>query len=131
MPEPHRMLGWLLLAAASGAAADTGSVSFAADIVPLLSERCVSCHLTGQEQGGLALHPKAAYASLVGARSRQSDLFLVEAGEPARSYLYLKLSNEHLAAGGEGERMPMGGSALEPAELEVIRRWIAEGAGRP
>lgn len=126
MSDRCRALWWTLLVL--GPAAQAAPVDFTAEIVPLLGKRCVSCHLTGQEQGGLALHPKAAYASLVGVRSQQSDLMLVEPGDPSQSYLYRKLTNTHQAAGGEGEPMPMGAWPLETEALELIRRWISEGA---
>src|SRR5690606_26203112 len=118
MPERRRALCWLLLVLpAAGSAEDAAPVDFQRDIAPLLGRHCVSCHLTGEEQGGLALHSKAAYSSLVGVRSQQSDLMLVERGDPERSYLYLKLTNAHQAAGGQGEPMPMGGWPLEPDAL--------------
>ncbi len=116
---------WLLLTVAAGAAAE---VSFSGEIVPLLEARCVACHLTGQELGGMALHAKAAYTSLVGVSSRQSGLNRVEPGEPGKSYLYLKLLDQHLPAGGDGEPMPLGAWPLAPAEIDLVRRWIAEGA---
>lgn len=114
----------LLLAPAS----DAAEVSFSQHVVPLLRARCVSCHLTGLEQGGLALHARAAYGQLVGAPSLQSDLPRVEPGEPERSYLYLKLTNRHRQAGGSGEPMPLSAWPLDAHELELIRRWIADGA---
>lgn len=116
----------LLLCMACPAVADP--VSFGDDIIPLLNARCVACHLTGQEQGGLALHPRAAYANLVGAPSHQSDLNRVEPGAPERSYLYLKLTNQHVQSGGNGEPMPLGAWPLEGSELALVRRWIEEGA---
>jgi hypothetical protein len=118
----------LLAILMTGAAAQAAEVSFTAEIVPLLNARCVSCHLTGDELGGLALHPKAAYGNLVGVPSRQSPLKRVEPGHPEASYLYLKLTDAHLDAGGEGEPMPLGAWPLDEDQLELVRRWIADGA---
>jgi hypothetical protein len=118
----------LLAILMTGAAAQAAEVGFTAEIVPLLNARCVSCHLTGSELGGLALHPKAAYGNLVGVPSVQSALKRVEPERPEASYLYLKLTNAHLEAGGEGEPMPLGAWPLEDAQLDLFRRWIAEGA---
>jgi hypothetical protein len=126
MLEMIRVAGIALLLVALPAAAD--EVSFVAGVVPLLNARCVACHLTGQEQGELALHAKAAYGNLVRVPSRQSALNRVEPGEPEASYLFLKLTNRHLGAGGEGEPMPMGAWPLEDAQLELIRQWISQGA---
>jgi len=131
MPDGAARVTALLLTVAQLFLAPAGKaeeVSFSQDVVPLLRARCVSCHLTGQEQGRLALHARAAYGQLVGVPSLQSDLRRVEPGAPERSYLYLKLINRHRQAGGSGEPMPLSGWPLEAQELELIRRWIADGA---
>ena len=117
----------VLLVSANPADAD---VSFSKDVVPLLGTYCVACHMTGQEAGEIALHPKAAYDALVGVASRESTLKRVEPGDPAKSYLYLKLTDAHLAAGGSGEPMPMGNYPLPEEQVELVRQWIEEGAQR-
>jgi hypothetical protein len=130
MPDAVPALAALLLAPVllAAPAVHGADVSFAEDVAPLLRSRCVSCHLTGQEQGELALHARAAYGELVGVPSVQSELKRVEPGVPERSYLYLKLTNRHREAGGYGEPMPLAAWPLQDEQLELIRRWIAEGA---
>jgi len=98
-----------------------------ADVVPVLNQRCVMCHLPGAAQAGLDLstHP---WASLVNVKSTQSEMLLVVPGEPEQSYLYLKLLGKQLEAGGQGEPMPIQPAMLTPQELEAIRNWIAQGA---
>lgn len=126
----RRRAGGLLLALAIGTCAHAGGddqVGFRAQVVPILNANCVACHLTGQEQGNLALHPRAAHASLVGVPSEQSPLLRVEPGRPEDSYLYHKLRNTHLEANGEGEPMPMG-RGLDPEQISLIARWIEQGA---
>ena len=104
-------------------------VGFAKDVQPILMKYCVACHVQGGAQGDLALYPDA-WRSMVGVESRQSPLVLVDPGKPEASYLYLKLTGEHLAAQGTGERMPSPQAPLAPAEIEVIRQWIEQGAGK-
>jgi hypothetical protein len=104
------------------------AISFKAEIAPLLRQRCATCHLTGKEAGAMALHPKAARASLVDRQSTESDYLLVRPGAPEESYLIMKLEGTHLAHGGSGARMPFGSPPLKPADIDRIRRWIAEGA---
>ncbi|MGE0665903.1 MAG: hypothetical protein AB7O49_05015 [Sphingomonadales bacterium] len=103
-------------------------VSFSKDIVPILKTRCVMCHLTGQEPGNMKLAPKAAYATLVGAKAAETDLKRVEPGKPDQSYLVRKLDGTHVDAGGTGVRMPLGGAPLPEAQMAAIRTWIEQGA---
>jgi hypothetical protein len=117
----------LLSLAATVVSADT--VSFRADVLPLLTTRCVMCHVEGAEQGNLSLYPDA-WAQLVGVPSTESPLKRVEPGAPDRSYLYLKVLGTHLDAGGSGLRMPFQQDPLSPAELELLRKWIEQGAVR-
>ncbi|MGK2286265.1 hypothetical protein [Pedomonas sp. V897] len=103
-------------------------VSFQRDIVPVLRTRCATCHMTGREAGNIALHPGAAYASLVNVSSVSSKHLRVKPGAPEDSYLMMKLDGTHLDAGGKGARMPMGAPPLDEKTREKIRNWIAEGA---
>ena len=102
--------------------------AFASDVLPLLKSRCLVCHIPGGDSGGLSLHPKTAYDSLVDARSTQSPLMRVAPGKPDESYLFLKITGRHLAAGGSGERMPFNDTPLTPEEVERVRAWIEAGA---
>lgn len=108
--------------------ADTLSsgLSHAADIQPIWRSECSTCHTTSSN-GGLNLAD--AYDAIV--LTPSSDLpsmNLVEPGSPAESYLWLKLSNRHEAASGEGDWMPRGGKLLDDVECLTIQSWIAEGA---
>lgn len=102
--------------------------SFAQDILPLLQQNCVSCHITGEELGGLGLAPSLAYQQLVNAEALQSDMDRVKPGVPDESYLLFKLAGTHLDQGGTGGRMPLGLPPLADTQIEQITRWIAAGA---
>lgn len=117
-----------LCSACLSVAAQDGAIRFTKDIVPIFKSRCVMCHMPGAELGKLALHPKAAYANLVGVPSAQSPLLRIAPGNPEGSYLFRKVSGTHMAAGGTGERMPFGDAVLNAGQLEAIRRWIESGA---
>jgi hypothetical protein len=129
VPLSGRAVAALLAAASAPALGGNGTVSFRTDVLPILTERCVMCHVQGAEQGNLRLYPDA-WAQLVGAKSTESALKRVEPGAPEKSYLYLKLLGTHEAAGGSGARMPFQQDPLSPAELERVRVWILEGAGQ-
>lgn len=116
-----------LMASAAGAAPPP---SFSKDIAPILKTRCAICHLTGKEAGNLALHPAAAYDSLVKVRSVGAAMPRVAPGAPDKSYLMMKLDGTHLAGGGKGVRMPMGMPPLDAPIRALIRAWIAAGAPR-
>ena len=116
----------LLLALATAVAADA-PVSFRDQLLPILTERCVMCHVQGAEQAGLSLFPEA-WTQLVGVKSTESALNRVAAGAPERSYLYLKLLGTQESAGGNGVRMPFQQDPLNAEQMELFRRWIAEGA---
>lgn len=104
------------------------SVNFNEDLLPVFKRNCLACHVTGEEQGRLALVPGKAYASLVGVPAVYGLLARVEPGSPERSYLVHKLEGTHLDVGGRGTRMPMGFPPLEPPVLESIKAWISAGA---
>lgn len=122
-----KLFALFMVAAASAAQAES-SVSFREVIVPVLKSKCASCHLTGQEPGGLALHPEAAYASLVGVKSSEANLPRVKPGAPDASYLLMKLEGTHLDHGGKGARMPFGAPALDSQMIGKFRQWISDGA---
>ena len=102
--------------------------AFAKDILPLLQQHCVSCHVTGEELGGLGLAPSLAYEQLVNADSQQSSMVRVKPGAPDDSYLLHKLTGTHLDQGGTGTRMPQGLPPLADAQIDLISQWIAQGA---
>ena len=122
--------GVLHMGVAHAAEADLPPVRFTTEVLPLLKQHCVACHMSGQEQGGLALAPRLAYQHLVGVPSIESGLLRVKPGEPATSYLMHKLDGTHTSVGGSGLRMPMASEPLPAAQRDLLRRWIAEGARR-
>ena len=118
------------IAIASDAASAEAPVSYKTQIQPLLNAQCVFCHVTGAENGGLNLGGKAAYKSLVDAPSTESKLLRVAPGKPDESYLMHKLKGTHLSVGGSGDPMPKTDPPrlLEAAQIEMFRKWIAQGA---
>jgi len=101
--------------------------SFEKDVLPILNNYCVMCHLPGAEQGGLGLYPDA-WVRLVGKPSAQSPLLLVEPGSPDRSYLYIKLIESGESVGGSGLLMPIQQPPLDQHQIAMIRLWIEQGA---
>jgi hypothetical protein len=123
--------GWLrgipVAALFAAGVAHGGDVSFQTDLMPVLNERCVMCHLEGAQQANFSLYPEA-WSQLVGVTSTESPMKRVEPGKPDQSYLYRKLMGTHLEAGGSGARMPFQQDPLDPAFLALLRQWIEQGA---
>lgn len=117
-----------LAAHGAQAAGPSFGPSFGKDIAPLLKARCAVCHLTGKEAGNMALHPKAAWASLVSRPSSVSALMLVNPDKPDQSYMLMKLEGTHIKNGGSGARMPFAAPPLDPTQIGLIRAWIKAGA---
>lgn len=123
----------VLLAVACGAQAEVGvpaaAVSYQGDIVPLIESQCATCHLTGEEAGGISLVGDVARDFLVGQPSQEAPAIMrVVAGDPDASYLVMKLEGTHLAHGGSGAQMPFGAPPLPPEQIAKVRQWIAGGA---
>lgn len=91
-------------------------LDYVRDIRPILSNACFKCHGPGTQKSGLRLDQRES-AVKSGA---------VVPGQPASSALI-----ERVTLGVEDEgRMPPreAGSPLSPAQVEMLKRWIAEGA---
>lgn len=122
--------------------ASAPAVSFASDVLPTLVASCGfgACH--GAVRGSnVFLGAKdsvndatAIRALLVDKRSKQSaSTPYVTPSNPARSYLYLKLTGDlcgldDCAGGSCGQTMPRGGDKLDAASLDAVRTWILQGA---
>jgi hypothetical protein len=109
MPASH-LLAALLLPAAAGPLA---APPFRQDVAPLLRDRCLKCHSGPRARGALSLASRAGL--LVGGASGPA----VRPGDAAGSLLF-----RHVQGGKMPPRQP-----LSAAEVELLRRWIAAGAG--
>ncbi len=96
-------------------------VDFAREIQPLLASRCYDCHGPEKAKGGLRLN--ALNAALHGGESGEPALV---AGQSARSQLIQRITTAD-----EDDVMPQKGDRLTPAEIDLLRRWIDEGATWP
>jgi mono/diheme cytochrome c family protein len=95
-------------------------VDFAREIEPIFRAACVACHFGDKAKGELRLDSKAA--AMKGGISGA----VILPGNSRDSRLLQRLR------GLNGERrMPLGGESLAPAQIELIRRWIDEGAAWP
>jgi hypothetical protein len=111
------LLGLFLLASSAGAAPLAGTkVDYNFQIRPLLSDRCFVCH--GPD-------PKTRKADLrLDTREGALASKVFVPGKPDESELVRRICAD------DADRMPPRKSnlSLSPAEIELLRRWIAEGA---
>jgi Carboxypeptidase regulatory-like domain len=112
-----------------GSALVSGPAANWADVRALLSGKCAGCH--PGVVSSLNLSGDAAYASIVGVRSIEDPaLPYVIAGDPERSFLFLKIAGWPGNHGSPaiGSRMPLGQGRLAAAQVDLIARWITQGA---
>jgi hypothetical protein len=111
-----------LLLAALGTSRDDAAVDYIRQVRPILSRHCLACHGRDEanRKAGLRLDTfEGATATL------QSGATAIVPGNPDASDLIFRVTEEDPAV-----RMPppKGGQPLTPEEVEVLTRWIAEGA---
>ncbi|HZE98327.1 MAG TPA: c-type cytochrome domain-containing protein [Planctomycetota bacterium] len=90
-------------------------VSFAKDVFPIFKENCLSCHKADKKKGKLDM---STYADLMKGGKQGSP---VKPGDPAKSLII------EMTTGKEPE-MPEKGDPLKPEQVELLSRWIKQGA---
>jgi mono/diheme cytochrome c family protein len=105
------------LAAATAAPA---AVDFNREVRPILSDNCFKCHGPDEASRKARLRLDVRDAALAPAKS---GLVPIVPGQPADSELLARLTDMH-------EPMPPADSSkkLTAAQIDTLRRWVAEGA---
>lgn len=91
----------------------TDAVSYAGSVQPIWDANCTGCH---GSSAGLSL---ASYAQMM---SGSTNGAVVNSGDGANSKIVQRLK------GIGGSRMPLNGSALSDASIELVETWIDQGA---
>lgn len=119
MKWPHPFIAVIVLFAAAPAPA-AEPVSFSRDVLPILSDKCFSCH--GPDEG----HRKADLRLDTREGATAESIQAVVPGRPEASELIRRI-----IATDDDEVMPPPKShkpRLAPGQVELLRRWIADGA---
>ncbi len=108
----------------------TTAVSFSLNVQTIFTANCATgtCHRGTTPAAGLSLVEGVSYTNTVGvAASGKSGAIRIVKSNSAGSYLYQKVTN---AAGIVGELMPppASGGSLSPAEKDLLKAWIDQGA---
>jgi len=101
------------------AIASASAQSYVKDVYPLWEKYCLGCHASGTKMGSLDIETWEGLQ-----RGGNHGTILVP-GDAKASRLYTMLTGEAKPA------MPMDGQVLTAGEIEVVRRWIANGAAAP
>lgn len=110
------LVAWLIAAFGSLSQAQSSSVDYQRDVLPILQERCFDCHSEGNAESNLRLD--SVVETLRGGDSGEAT---VKPGDPAGSYLIARITTEN-----SNERMPPEADPLPQAEVDVLRAWIEE-----
>jgi len=105
-------------------------ISLATDVQSIFDAHCIACH-DGSGPSFLDLRSSASVYGLINASSSLcSNKLRVTPGDPRRSSSVL--IDKILASSGQpachGDRMPLNGPALSPADIQTIIDWVAGGA---
>lgn len=101
-------------------AGDRSEVDFDRDVRPILSENCFACHGPDEKTRKAGLRLDVAAGAL---QALESGLHAVVAGNPAKSELMKRVLATNAL------KMPPDafGKTLKPAQIDTLRRWIAQG----
>jgi WD40 repeat protein len=95
------------------------TVSYYRDVRRVLQQHCQGCHQPAKPQGGYVM---TGYADLL--KKGDHEQPGVVPGKPADSLVVEQIT----ARDGKKPAMPKGKDALSPREVEVLTKWIAQGA---
>jgi hypothetical protein len=98
------------------------SVEFARHVQPIFNSRCAisACHVQPNPRADLVLSEGVSYNNIVDVPTTVfTPGVRVIPGQPSQSVLYLLV---------ESGDMPATGPRLSDVQVEIIRKWIADGA---
>lgn len=100
------------------ARAEEPPVSFAKDLAPILMQKCGACHDAAEANGGYQV---VNYNHVI--KAGDSEMPAVTSGKPDESELLARIASDD-----EFVRMPQEADPLPAEQIELFKRWIAEGA---
>ncbi len=96
------------------------TVSYYRDVRPIFQQHCQGCHQPAKPQGGYIM---TSHADLLKKTERDLPGFVPRSVEKSSAFELLLPSKEGKV------RMPKGKAPLGKRDVEVIRKWIVQGAG--
>lgn len=99
----------------------TAPVDFVSQVQPLLETTCLECHNPNKVKGDLLMHTAAAL--LKGGETGPGFV----AGQPDKSEIIKRI----ILPKGHDDVMPPKGEPLSAQQIDLLKRWVAEGAKWP
>lgn len=93
-------------------------VSFRKDIASILVDNCLACHGPKKAEGGYRVD---SYERAIAAGDSAAEAFVAKDVDSSEAF-------RRITSDDEAERMPLDGDPLPQAQIELLRRWIDEGA---
>ena len=115
------ILAALTVFSSVNAAENAGQVDFAQDVQPVLRRHCFRCHGSKNQEASLQLNVRRAAMS-----PSDSGEPVIVPHDAEASLLVQRIVDEDA-----GEIMPLDGDPLSSREIELLKRWINEGAVWP
>jgi mono/diheme cytochrome c family protein len=91
--------------------------SFAADVQPIFSSNCISCHANSAPTGSYSL---TSYAGALGAGTDSIPNVIPNSADSSKLYRRI--------IGTEAPQMPPGQAPLDTVKTATVRNWIDKGA---
>lgn len=114
------LIAIIIIAGIMSAQEKKGIISFKDDVMPIFQKKCMNCHNTEDESpSGFYLDN---YAELMKGDSRNGPVVIPKKGE--ESILILKLRGTATF----GKQMPRGKIVLDANIIDMISKWIDQGA---
>src|SRR5688500_11973663 len=115
----RRPIGFIALLLLCGMVAQAAEppVRFERDVLPILTQRCGSCHGRNEPEAGLSFGDLASAT-----KELESGNRAIVPGKPDASELIRRVT-----ASDESERMPSKGPPLSPEQIAALQHWIADG----
>jgi hypothetical protein len=92
-------------------------IDFAHQVVPILRNHCAECHMGEARKGGLSMNTRESL--LAGSEYGP----IMEVGKGGESVMI-----EAMLSDDKVDRMPPKGPRVPPEQIEIVRKWIDEGA---
>lgn len=119
--KPQRFLAFVVLLVLVPRQSPAEEVDFERDIVPILEEHCWHCHGEDEQESDLRLDLRVKML-----KGGNSGLSAVVPGKPEKSYLIEVINHVD-----EDMAMPPDEDKIPAEEIELLTRWIKEGANWP